>query len=276
MSYLADGERRFGPITYGRASWSPLRLVLSSGDTENDVEQNTLTAYAFGWVARINLPTLIKHFSVRHKATYWDAETIKRLGRDWYSESFPREYGFSYSDGFLQIFLGAQTHDSDTTKSWSKFLPWTQWRFLRHSFYDDKGCVFWSKRRGDMKYFISHGYDEEYAAEKACPSVSFMVEDYDGAQITAKTIIEQREWKFGDGWFKWLSLFRKDMVRKSLKINFSAETGPEKGSWKGGTTGCSIDMLPGELHESAMRRYCDQEQRSKYRPYQMKFIGVAP
>ena len=35
-----------------------------------------------------------------------------------------------------------------------------------------------------------------------------------------------------------------------------------------------IDMLPGELHEQAMRRFCNQEHRSKYRPYNMKFIEV--
>ena len=43
------------------------------------------------------------------------------------------------------------------------------------------------------------------------------------------------------------------------------ETGSKKGSWKGGTIGHGIDMLPGELHEGAFRRYC--------LAHKMKFIG---
>ena len=53
------------------------------------------------------------------------------------------------------------------------------------------------------------------------------------------------------------------------------ETGREKGSWKGGTIGTSIEMLPGELHESAFRRYCDEEHRAKSGKYRIKFIGAA-
>ena len=38
----------------------------------------------------------------------------------------------------------------------------------------------------------------------------------------------------------------------------AGETGKRKGSWKGGTIGHSIGMEPGELHESAFRRYCTE------------------
>lgn len=99
-------------------------------------------------------------------------------------------------------------------------------------------------------------WEERYAKEGACPSASFDFLDFDGELITAKTHIEEREWRFGEGRFKWLSLFRKPMIRRSLDIDFSKETGRRKGSWKGGTVGHSIDMLPGELHEAAFRRYC--------------------
>ena len=47
-------------------------------------------------------------------------------------------------------------------------------------------------------------------------------------------------------------------IRRSLDLEFSGETGPEKGSWKGGTVGTGIEMLPGELHEAAFRRYCQK------------------
>lgn len=272
MSRLADNQRTLGPITYAKVDWKPWRLVYSSGDCEYEREpKNTLTAYAFGYVARLRLPSLVKPHAIRHQAKYWDEATIKRMGRDWYEETFPKEYGFSVNDGFLQIYYGPQTHDSITTKSWSKFLPWTQWRHVRYSLYDTQGNLYWEQRQKNdirgMKLFT-----DQYEAQKACPAVKFLIEDYDGKEIVATTKIDERQWQFGEGWFKWLSWFSKPMVKRRLEIEFSDETGPEKGSWKGGTMGTSIEMLPGEMHRGAMLRYCAQEHRSKYRNYIVKFV----
>jgi len=277
MTRLTDDDRQFGPITYARCnpSWRPLRVVLSSGADEDHAGTNNLTVYAFGWVARLTLPRLLDDYKVRHVATSWDAATVERLGRNWYEEHHAREYGFSLSDGFLQVFLGAQTHDSTTTQSWCTHLPWTQWRFHRFSLYDAAGAEFWTQieRRGNgTKY---RDFDAQREAEARCDKAVFLVDDFDGQRLTVTTHIEEREWKFGEGWFKWLSLFRKAKVRRSLSINFDKECGPEKGSWKGGTMGTGIDMLPGELHEAAFRRYCDQEHRSKYSRYRITFVGAA-
>lgn len=276
MSRLTDNDRHFGPVTYARTDWKPIRLVLSSGDRQDERRaRNTLTAYAFGWVARINLPTMLAPHVVRHTARSWDEATINRMGRDWYEETFPREYGFSLSNGFLQVFLGPQTHDSVTTKSWCRHLPWTQWRHVRYSLYDLRGTLFWEQRqRNDIRGMKA--FTDQYEAQKVCPAARFVLRDYDGAEVIATTRIDEREWKFGEGWFKWLSLFRKPMIKRRLDIDFSAETGPEKGSWKGGTTGTTIEMLPGEMHEAAMRRYCEQEQRAKYGSYRIEFAGAAP
>ena len=96
--------------------------------------------------------------------------------------------------------------------------------------------------------------------EKSCPTVEFTFRDFDGEEIIATTKIEEREWKFGTGYFKWLSMFRRPKVRRVLDLSFSAETGRRKGSWKGGTVGHSIEMIPGELHEAAFRRYCAEHE----------------
>ncbi len=282
MRRLTDNDRHLGPITYARCSpsWRPLRLVYSSGAHEDGEGPNTLTAYAFGWVARLRLPRLLDDHKVRHVAASWDAATVARLGRNWYEERFPREYGFSLSDGFLQVFLGAQTHDSTTTQSWSAHLPWTQWRFHRFSLYDEAGAEFFTEleadRRARTKASATRlGFEDQYAAQQAVPKAALLIDDHDGERITATTHIEEREWKFGKGWCRWLSRFRRNMVRRSLAINFDKETGPEKGSWKGGTMGTGIDMLPGELHEAAFRRYCEQDHSSKYRRYRVTFVGRA-
>lgn len=276
MARLTDNDRHLGRfITYARHGdgWRPWRLVYSSGADEGCAGPNTLTAYAGGWVLRLKLPRLLDDYRVRHVATSWDAATVARLGRNWYEERHPREYGFSLNDGFLQVFLGAQTHDSTTTQSWSKFLPWTQWRHIRTSFFDGNGRHFWTEWDRPRGFALRDDWAARKAVEKACPAAVFEFDDYDGKRIQATCRVEEREWRFGTGWFKWLSLFRAPRIRRSLSLEFSEEVGPEKGSWKGGTLGHGIDMLPDETPEAAFRRYCEQEHRSKYQRFRLTFVG---
>jgi hypothetical protein len=257
----SDNNRHFGPFTFSRhscESWNPLGIVLDSGDDDNSPGCH-LRVQGFGRTLICELPAIIKPW--RREPGHWDVHS--------------REYGVTLSDGFLQVFLGPQTHDSTTTRSWCKHLPWTQWRFYRSSYYDTAGALVWAglENPRDDRHARRAFHEAQRAAKDACPTVAFMIDDYDGERIRAITRIEQREWKFGTGWFRWLSWFRKDLVRRSLDISFSSETGTEKGSWKGGTTGCSIDMLPGELHEQAFRRYCDQEHRAKGAKYRVRYAG---
>lgn len=276
MSRLTDNDKHLGKsITFGRTTWRALRLVFSSGGGTDDFNHNHLMVYAFGNVARIKLPTMIQPWRRKIKATTWDAATIERMGRDWYFEEYPRKYGFSLNEGFLQVFHGAQTHDSTTTKSWCTHLPWTQWRHVRHSFFDGNGDHFCTEWQRPRSFKFKDSWHAKRAAEQACPSARFEFDDYDGQRITATCKVEECEWHFGEGWFSWLCLFRKPKVRRSLSLEFSSEVGPEKGSWKGGTLGHGAEMEPGETPEAAFRRYCQQEHRSKYRPFRITFVGPA-
>lgn len=275
MSRLTDNDRHFGPITYARCSpsWRPLRVVYSSGGGDDNEKANNLTVYAFGWILRILLPSLLQPWR-----RWVDTSRYEWAGpAGGYFDEHPREYGFSLSDGFLQLFLGAQTGDSTTTQDWCTHLPWTQWRFYRFSLYDRAGAEFWTQIEcpAGLGHELRRDYDAQREAEARCDKVVFLVDDFDGERLTATTHIEEREWKFGDGWFKWLSLFRAPKISRSLAIEFDKECGPEKGSWKGGTMGAGIDMLPGELHEAAFRRYCEQEHRSKYQRYRITLVGPA-
>lgn len=245
----SDNDKNFGPFTYARDPNWRLAFVLRSGCDEYP-----------GAYARVSIPGhtvlctmpqwFIRPWRRRVEAN-WDVETIARLGRSWYEDVYPREYGFSYHDGFLQVFLGRQTMDSSTTQDWCCFLPWTQWRHVRLSFYELQGEHFWTEPQGFFR-----DWDATKQAEESCPAATFEFLDFDGELIEAKTIIEEREWRFGTGHFKWLSLFRKPKIKRSLRIDFSKEVGKRKGSWKGGMVGHSINLEPGELHESAFRRYC--------------------
>lgn len=250
-----DNDRRLGPFIYARdTGWRPLAFVLTSGDEEEEHHVGCkLRMSLFSHTVIVALPPIIKPW--REKVyPDWDAATVARLGRNWYWNTAPREYGFSYGDGFLQVFLGRQTHDSSTTQSWAKHLPWTQWRHVRWSLYGIDGEHYWTEPAGARPW--GDGWAQRQAIEDACPSLTFAFRDFDGEELTARTRIEEREWRFGTGMFKWLSIFRRPKVRRSLDLRFSGETGKRKGSWKGGTIGHSIDMLPGEMHEAAFRRYC--------------------
>ena len=263
---LTDNDKRLGPIVYGKASWNPTRLVFSTGCDEHP--NTKVTVYTFGWVFRMELPTKF------HPYKRW----VDTSHYSWsepgggYFDVHPKEYGFSYHEGFLQLFLGAQTHDSLTTKSWSCHLPWTQWRFIRRSLYNPCGSHFWTEPTG-KQVPSNKALEVREKMRQEVPKRVFEFEDFDGEVITATTHIEEREWRFGEGWFKWLSLFKKPMIRRNLAIYFSKEVGPEKGSWKGGTIGHSIAMLPNESCESAFSRYCEQKHTSKNGKFKINFMG---
>lgn len=267
-----DHDRYFGPFTWSYSSAYPHWAVVLRSRGDDDVESGicSLRISLRKATLIIALPGIVRPWREKVYPKSWDAATIERLGRNWYWNVNPRQYGFSLSDGHLSVYYGRVSMDSSTEQQWGCFLPWTQWRHVRHSFYGLAGEHFTdapeSRRLGDS-------WKAYQAAKDACPKVHFDFEDHDGQQLVATTMIEEREWLFGTGWFKWLSWFRHAKIRRSLDISFSGETGPEKGSWKGGTTGTGITMLPGELHESAFRRYCDEDHRSKYRKYCVKFLG---
>lgn len=273
----SDHDRCFGPFTWSYGdTYRHCAVVLRSRGEEGGDGGRCSLRFSLGKATLIiALPGIVQPQRVKRYPN-WDAAKIERLGRDWYWDVTPRQYGFSLNEGgFLSVYYGRETHDSRTEQRRGYFLPWTQWRHVRHSLYDLGGAHFWTEPKGAITKLGDHSAWEAYrAAQDACPKAVFAFKDHDGEQLTATTRIEEREWHFGTGWFKWLSWFRRPKISRTLDIEFSGETGRAKGSWKGGTTGTGIDMLPGELHEAAFRRYCEQEHRSKHGPYRVTFIGA--
>jgi hypothetical protein len=266
----SDNDRYFGPFTYARdsRSYRPLAFVLSSGrGADADFDSGRLTTLrlsGFGHTLILSLPSWVLKPDVKwvDMSGYPYAQPAVRGYWD-YSQ---RQYGASYSEGFLQVFLGRQTGDSSTTQDWCRHVPWRSWRHVRRSFYGMEGEHVATLPDTGKSYLGDPGrFERERAIEDAAPTRAFAFKDYDGEELTAVTRIEEREWRLGEGRFKWLSWFRRPKISRSLSISFSGETGKRKGSWKGGTVGHSIDMLPGELHEPAFRRYCAE--------HSMEFVG---
>lgn len=252
----SGNDKHFWKFTYASDEYKNYGIVLRSGDEE--YKGCNLMLQGFGHTLILDLPPIIKPYAEKVKATYWSAEAIKQMGRDWYYNYHEREYSIKLSGGdYLQVFYGRKTHSSTDPQQWGYFLPWTQFRSERFSLYDTEGKLLWS-----YKPYGWNGYEEQQRQEALCPSVTFEFADYDGEIIQAKTLINERESLRGEKWFKWASLFCKPMVWRTLNIEFSKEVGREKGSWKGGTLGHGIETTVGELHESAFRRYCTENQLS--------------
>lgn len=260
----SDNDRYWGPFTYASGDYDNLAVTIASGDND-DYPGCRLRLSAFRRTLILALPPIIKPEARKVEVPKWRTDgTAERLGRDYYFDYSEREYGFICSEGHLSVHFGRQTNDSTTEQRWGCFLPWTQWRHIRHSLYDLTGDLFADLPEWGLRH--KNGHAVRVAIEAACPTATFAFKDYDGEELTARTRVEEREWRFGEGWFKWLSLFRANKVSRSLDIHFSGETGDRKGSWKGGTIGHSIEMLSGELHEAAFRRYCAK--------HSMTFIGA--
>jgi hypothetical protein len=264
----SDNDKTFGPFIYARdrGGYRPFAVVLCSangGDAPCNIRFSAL-----GHTLIAKLPAIIQPHReyVSLDDNYRRVPAVQATGGYWQID--PRKYGFSVSEGFAQFFMGRSTLDSETDRSRGWFLPWTQWRYVRFSLYGLAGEHLWTQKQqsGARIGFANDAWEERRQRQDTCPSVTFIFDDFDGERLTATTRIEESEWLAGEGWFRWISLFRRPKIVRSLDIAFSGETGRRKGSWKGGTIGTSINMMPGELHEAAFRRYCDENN--------MTFIGA--
>jgi len=250
--------------------WNGLRVMLDSGTPDTDyqhaIKRCHLLIYWRMWSLAILLPALIRPWEVLHESVTWieGVRTPDPAGGCW-SEWFEREYGFSVDREALHLHFGPQTHDSNTTKSKVYFLPWAARRFVRFSLYHLDGQHHFTELERDTRRLQKaarvagtwhDSYSSQRKAEDAVQKISFAFQDYDLEHINARCHIDEREWRAGEGWFKWLSLLKKPTIRRSLSMEFDREVGERKGSWKGGTTGHSIEMLVGDSPEWAFRRYC--------------------
>lgn len=251
-----DNDKHFGPLTFSfRESWKPWAVIVSTGGGCH------LRVSAFGFTMICELPPIAK------PAREWvDLRRYEWASSDGYWQEHRREYGFTLNDGHLYVPLGTQTDDSSTTKSWSCFLPWTQWRQVSHRIFNANGSL-----AGEV---ANLPWDEARKVQDAATRMTFAFEDYDGQRLTADTYVEERVWMLGAGWFLWLGYLAPRKRRRSLDIRFSDEVGPEKGSWKGGTIGTGIEMMPGEPIQQAWLRFCQQEHRSKSGRYRIKPLTI--
>lgn len=261
---FSDDNRYWGIFTLGVSGGRRFGVVIDSGG-EDDF--GCYVKFYFGkYTLLVEVPGVVGPYRVKRFAN-WDAATVERLGRNFYFDVFRREFGFYFFEGYLHVYFGAQTGDSSTDMGRGFLLPWCNWRFI---------CTRWYGIDGELLRVSSGDWRGDSDFKESMPRVFFEVDDFDGRRVIAKTCIEEREWRFGVGWFRWLGWFCGPKVRRSLDIEFSDEVGPDKGSWKGGVLGTGIDMLPGELHSGAFERFCGLGCESRGGKYMVRFVGLFP
>ena len=177
----------------------------------------------FGWHSMFRLPW-------RHKSN------------EWYREE--KRYGF-------------YTFNKTLFSCWGWMLKSWEFPFVNYG-----TAIRWERYKGDPEtYLISslekenweqHPYKTEYDGGCQQPTIweYNFTDAYDGEVISCKYWVEEMEWR--PKWLQWTKNFSK--TRRFIEVEFSKEVGSGKGTWKGGTTGLSYDLLPDEHPIACIQR----------------------
>jgi hypothetical protein len=248
----SDNQKKWWRFIYSyNNTYKHIGITLKSRNPDSEDEYCILKISLHWWTFIVLLPDIISPHVVTVIPKYGKSNIP-------YDDYTTREYGFSLSDSYAQFFYGKQTDDSNDEQRTGFFLPFMQWRYVEVAYYDEIGLYFASIRKEDE--------ENDHDGDKLVPRLKFMARDYDGELVTATTFIREYRYKLGTGWFKWLAMFRKDRIVRALDITFDKETGGRKGSWKGGTLGCSVEITEKEAHMVGFKRYCENNL--------MEFLGV--
>lgn len=208
----------------------------SAGEDYRHDKKNRLVVEGFGWSFWLNLPDWVKPVKV-----------TKSYNGKSYVVTEKRVYGISLFDGeHLTVSYGHNDINVENPQRWSCFLPWTQFEHVRHSGYD---------LQHNHVIDFSNTWEQMNEQRASVPTAVINFDDYDRQPMQATVRIEEREWRRGDkkGW-RWLRWFCKPIISRRLEVEYSGETGPRKGEWKGGTIAESIEMLPSESYRDAFHR----------------------
>ncbi len=113
------------------------------------------------------------------------------------------------------------------------------------------------RKDGEWEHEIGRYHKEFYDTEKWKDILFYETHPYvyttshgEKQNALATIRVTEREWR--RRWLFNFTLFNR--VTKVIDIEFSEEVGEKKGSWKGGTVGCSFEILFSETPREALRR----------------------
>lgn len=133
-------------------------------------------------------------------------------------------------------------------KSYFVHFPW-EWTHVRHSIMNKEGEWINVTRRHMLEDPTTYD-DYEGMKNKETFPFQYTLKNGTVQRLFATVNTEEREWRWkGLKFLPWPRL-----IRRVIDIEFSSEVGERSGSWKGGTLGCSYDLIPGESQLQCLQR----------------------
>lgn len=158
-------------------------------------------------------------------------------------------WGINIHDNTLWIYIGGGGNFEGGKKWITWYFPFLTKNWYRTSILLKDGSwkhEFQNERLGrENKCF----WKDEWKERQASWNYDY-IDSYDNSIIPTTIYVEEREWR--PKWLQWTKLFA--ITNKTIDVHFSKEVGKRKGSWKGGTVGCSYTLLPNETPLDCLKR----------------------
>ena len=165
-------------------------------------------------------------------------------------EEFTREWSISCAEDAIFFRWGLQSHDSvDNPKTTLVMIPWKEAQRTKYEIYNADWTLAHSVIENDDR--VNFKSIEEGGSKVVKDTYSF----YEHGKLNEVSIyFTEMKWEYGKGFWKWVRLFKKPVVRIRAEIQFKNEAGSRAGEWKGGAMSMSLDVTRGETTESVIER----------------------
>lgn len=165
-----------------------------------------------------------------------------------------REFRFYYHDRAIWLNFWDNEDDYSAKQKWINqmhvfHLPWA-YVWVRTSKLLANGEWFTETYKNRMSWKEKDALEKQQNLFKESHPYQYKLRSGEIQNVTATIGVSEREWRWR--WFKWLGFPKQ--ISRTLDIDFSEEVGEERGSWKGGTLGCSYKMLKNESPLDCLRR----------------------
>ena len=146
-------------------------------------------------------------------------------------------YGIQIHNNTFWVHLGGKMNDWEQCDS-----KWVTWDLPFFSWVFD-----WHRMQSPGGEWLAYDYDDRGKAYTEKHPYKYTLKSGEIQDVEATCFVEERKWHR-----KWLPFLK--MKRRVIDIAFSDEVGERSGSWKGGTVGCSYDLLKCESIANCLRR----------------------
>lgn len=254
----------FKLIESGKPSTKQLSFGIRSLDEEIGYNQIWLYLFNRFWYWNID-KQIVKSQKKWVDTSHYEWVTKDENGKSGYTDYIQVEYSIAIRNDSISLQCGPNL-DCWPSK-YSKYIsfPWKDARTTSITFFE------YNPKTKELKTFKRLGEEkapilEIMETEKEVPKFKIAFNDYDGTEVVATCHVQERRWKYGVKWAKFLGLFQKENVRRAIYFKFDKETGTEKGSWKGGTLGSGCDLEIGQDPFEAFKIYAASNSHDK-RPF---------